>query len=116
VTRPYVERLRAMPKLVFSSKLERAEWDHSTIVRGDVVAEVTRLKQQEGGDLLILGHGLLGETLLKHRLIDVIDLGIHPVFVGHGKPIFREGQAAKLTLATTKSFSKIVSVTYEPEY
>jgi dihydrofolate reductase len=90
--------------------------EHSTIVRGDVAAEVTKLKQQNGGDLLLLGHGLLGEMLLQQRLIDVLDLSILPVFVGHGKLFFREGQAVKLKLAATKSFSKIVKLTYEPQY
>jgi len=115
-TRPYGARLNAIRKYVFSSKLETAEWNNSTIVRGDVAAEVTKLKQQEGGDLLILGHGLLGETLLKQRLLDVLDLAIHPVLLGHGKPFFREGQAVKLKLAAAKCFSKIVKVTYEPQY
>jgi dihydrofolate reductase len=77
---------------------------------------VTKLKRQNGGDLLILGHGLLGETLLKHRLLDVLDLGIHPVVVGHGKPFFREGQTVQLKLAATKSFAKIVKLTYETQY
>lgn len=113
---PYVARLNAIKKYVFSSKLETAEWNNSTIVRGDVVAEVTKLKQQEGGDLLVLGHGFFGETLLKQRLIDVLDLAIHPVLVGNGKPFFREGQTVELKLAATKSFSKIVKVTYEPQY
>jgi dihydrofolate reductase len=113
---PYAARLNAIRKYVFSSKLETAEWNNSTIVRGDVAAEVTKLKQQDGGDLLILGHGLLGETLLKQRLLDVLDLAIYPVLVGHGKPFFREGQALRLKLAATKSFSKIVKVTYEPQY
>jgi dihydrofolate reductase len=115
-THPYAARLNAIRKYVFSSKLEAAEWNNSTVVRGDVAAEVTKLKQQDGGDLLILGHGLLGETLLKQRLLDVFDLAIYPVLVGHGKPFFREGQALKLKLAATKSFSKIVKVTYEPQY
>ena len=87
---PYAARLNAIRKYVFSSKLETAEWNNSTIVRGDVAAEVTKLKQQDGGDLLILGHGLLGETLLKQRLLDVLDLAIYPVLVGHGKPFFRQ--------------------------
>jgi dihydrofolate reductase len=113
---PYAARLNAIRKYVFSSKLEAAEWNNSTIVRGDVAAEVAKLKQQDGGDLLILGHGLLGEALLKQRLLDVLDVAIHPVLVGHGKRFFREGQAVKLKLAATKSFSKIVKVTYEPQY
>jgi dihydrofolate reductase len=112
----YAARLHAIRKYVFSSKLEKVEWNNSTIVRGDVAAEVTKLKQQDGGNLLVLGHGLFGETLLKERLLDVLDLAIHPLLVGHGKPFFREGQAVKLKLTATKVFSKIVKLTYEPQY
>ena len=84
----------------------------SALSRAEAVARC-----KEGAfDLLILGHGLLGETLLKQRLLDVIDIAIHPVLVGHGKSIFREGQAVKLKLAATRSFSKIVKVSYEPQY
>ncbi len=113
---PYAARLNAIRKYVFSSKLERAEWNNSTIVRGDAAAEVTKLKQQDGGDLLILGHGLLGEALMKQRLLDVLDVAIYPVLVGHGKPFFREGQTVKLKLASATVFSKIVKLTYEPQY
>lgn len=66
-THPYAARLSAVPKYVFSSKLQTAEWSNSTLIRGDVAAEATRLKQHDGGDLLLLGHGLLGETLRKQR-------------------------------------------------
>ena len=76
-----------------------------------------KLKQQEGRDLLIYGHGLLAETLLKHHLLDVLDLSIHPLVVGQGKQFFREGENAKLRLVAAKSFSKgIVKLTYEPQY
>jgi len=116
-THPWADRINAIPKYVFSSKLETAEWTNSTIVRGDVVAEVTKLKQQEGRDLLIYGHGLLGETLLRHHLLDVLDLSIHPLVVGQGKQFFREGENATLRLVAAKSFSKgIVKLTYEPQY
>jgi dihydrofolate reductase len=113
---PWAGRLNGIQKYVFSSKLEKAEWSNSTIVRGDVVAEVTKLKQGEGRDLLVFGHGLLGETLLKHQLLDVLDLSIHPVVVGRGKLLFREEASAKLKLVATKSFSQIVKLTYEPQY
>jgi dihydrofolate reductase len=113
---PYVDRLDAIRKYVFSSKLETAEWSNSTIVRGDVAAEVAKLKQEDGGDLLLLGHGLLGETLLKQGLLDVLDLAIHPVLLGHGKPLLRAGQGAELKLTATKTFSKIVKLTFEPRY
>jgi dihydrofolate reductase len=114
-TDPWAERINDMPKYVFSSTLEKADWNNSTIVRGDVVAEVTRLKQQEGRDLLIYGHGLLAETLLKHHLLDVLDLSIYPLVLGQGRQFFRQDETAALRLVTTKSFSKgIVKLTYEP--
>jgi dihydrofolate reductase len=58
-TDPWATRLNAIQKYVFSSKLEKAEWKNSTVIRGDVVAEVRKLKQQDGRDLLMWGHGLL---------------------------------------------------------
>ena len=106
-----------MPKYVFSSTLEKVEWNNSTLVRGDVIAEVTRLKQQEGRDLLIYGHGLLTETLLKHHLLDVLDLSIHPLVLGQSKQLFRQSGTVALKLVATKSFSKgIINLTYEPQY
>ncbi len=114
---PWADRVNAMPKYVFSSTLEKVEWNNSLLVRGDVIAEVTRLKQQEGRDLLIYGHGLLAETLLKHHLLDVLDLSIHPLVLGQGKRLFWQGESAALKLVGTKTFSKgIINLTYEPQY
>ncbi len=116
-TDPWADRINAMQKYVFSSQLEKAEWNNSTIIRGDIGVEVTKLKQQSGRDLLIYGHGLLGETLLKHHLLDVLDLSIYPLVVGQGKQFFREDENAKLRLVATKSFSTgIVKLTYNPQY
>jgi dihydrofolate reductase len=109
----WADRLTTIPKYVFSSTLERADWNNSIIVRGDAVAEVARLKRQDGGNLLLLGHGQFGEALLREQLIDVIDLTIYPFMAGSGKQFFREGQDAKLRLAGVKTFSKIVKLTYE---
>jgi dihydrofolate reductase len=112
---PWGVRVNAMQKYVFSSTLGDASWDNSTIVRGDVAAEVTKLKQQDGRDLLIWGHGLLAQTVLEKGLLDVLDVSIYPVLAGQGKGFFREGQAGGLRLVTTKTFSKgIVKLTYEP--
>jgi dihydrofolate reductase len=114
-TDPWAKRLNVMPKFVFSSQLATAEWSNTTIIRGDVVVGVTDLKSQVDGDILIWGHGLLAETLWGRRLIDVLDLSIHPVLVGHGKPFFREGLAGSMKLVATKTFSSIVKLTYEPQ-
>jgi dihydrofolate reductase len=78
--------------------------------------EVTKLKQRDGGNLFVYGHGLLGQTLLKERLLDVLYISIHPIFVGPSKLLFPEGEYAKLKLVATKSFSNIVKLTYEPQY
>ena len=110
LTGPWADKINAMPKYVFSSTLEKADWNNSTIVRGDVVAEVTKLKQQEGRDLLIYGHGLLAEALLKHHLLDALSLSVFPLVLG-------QSETAALKLVATKSFSKgIVKLTYEPQY
>ena len=114
---PWADRLNAMPKYVFSSKLETATWNNSTIVRGDVCAEVQRLKQQSGGNLLMYGHGLLAETLLEHHLTDAIDLSVHPLLLGRGRLFFRPEQRATLRLIAAKTFARgIVKLTYEPDY
>jgi riboflavin biosynthesis pyrimidine reductase len=100
--------------LVDAGNSRLGELDYSP---GEVAAEVSKLKQQEGRDLLIWGHGLLAETLLKQHLIDVLDLSIYPVVAGRGRPFFRDDQKANLRFVTTKTFSKgIVKLTYEPLY
>lgn len=113
---PWAARLNAMQKYVFSSTLDQADWNNSVIVRGDVGTEVKKLKQQEGGDLLVYGHGLLAETLLSQQLLDVLDISIHPIMAGSGKLLFRDGQQANMKLVAVKGFSRIVKLTYEPQY
>ena len=69
-TGDFADRINSIRKYVFSSTLEKADWNNSTILRGDVVAEVSKLREQDGTDLALYGHGLLGETLLKHGVLD----------------------------------------------
>ena len=114
--RHWADRLTAIPKYVFSATLETADWGNSTVVRGDATAAVARLKEQDRGDLVIFGHGLLAEALLRARLIDAIDLTIYPRLLGRGKRFFREGQDVRLRLVAAKTFSKLVKLTYEPQY
>src|SRR5271165_2747476 len=111
---PWARRLNAMPKYVFSSRLDHAVWNNSTIIRGDAGLEVSKLKQGDGGPLLVWGHGLFTATLFEQQLIDVLDISIHPVIVGRGQQLFRETQKSNLKLISSKNFSKIVKLTYEP--
>lgn len=114
-TGDFADRMNSIPKYVFSSTLERADWNNSTIVRGDVVAEVVKLKEQDGQDLAIYGHGLLSQTLLEHGLLDELRLSIHPLLVGRGKLLFREGETTPLKLVATKTLGTgVVVLSYQP--
>ena len=109
----YGDRINSIRKYVFSSTLPKADWSNSSIVKGDVAAEVLKLKQQDGKALVIYGHGLLGETLLKHHLLDELKLWIHPVLVGRGK-LFREDEKTNLKLVGQKTLrTGVVVVTYQ---
>src|SRR4030095_9070321 len=114
-TGEYGARINSIRKYVFSNTLKKADWSNSTIVSGDVVAETAKLKEQAGRALVIYGHGLLGQTLLNHDLLDELKIWIHPVFVGRGQLLFREGKTAALKLAGTRSLrSGTVVLTYLP--
>ncbi|HZT01767.1 MAG TPA: dihydrofolate reductase family protein [Steroidobacteraceae bacterium] len=113
---PWADRLNSMKKYVFSSSLGSADWNNSTIIRDDAAATVAKLKEQGGGDLLIWGHGRFAESLLQHKLIDALDLSIHPLLVGHGKTVFWGGPRTRLNLVATKSFSNIVKLSYDVLY
>jgi dihydrofolate reductase len=115
ISGPYSDRMNGIRKYVFSSTLQQTDWDNSTIVRGDVAAEVTKLKDQDGQDLVMYGHGPLGETLLGHGLLDELQFAIHPLLVGSGAPLLREGQKKTLKLIGTKTLrTGVVILTYQP--
>ncbi|MCI0716362.1 MAG: dihydrofolate reductase family protein, partial [Chlorobi bacterium] len=64
----FAERMNSMPKYVVSKTLEKAEWNNATIIKNNVVNEILKLKQQNGGDILVHGSGTLAHTLIKHDL------------------------------------------------
>jgi dihydrofolate reductase len=78
-------------KYVVSQTLTKVDWQNSVLVRGDVVKEITKLKEQDGPELQVHGSGNLIQTLLKHNLLDELHLKIFPVAVGNGKRLFGEG-------------------------
>jgi dihydrofolate reductase len=112
----FADRMNGIRKYVFSSTLEQADWSNSTIVRGDPVAEVTKLKQEPGQELAIYGHGLLAQTLLEAGLTDELRLSIHPVLAGRGRLLFRDGLTRPLNLVGTRAFGTgVVVLSYRPE-
>jgi dihydrofolate reductase len=114
-TGDYGDRINTIRKYVFSSTLQKADWTNSSIVAGDVAAEAAKLKQQPGKDLVIYGHGLLSQTLLKHDLLDELKLSIHPLFVGRGKLLFADAEKKKLKLVGQKTLATgVIVATYQP--
>jgi len=114
-TGDYPDAINSIHKYVFSSTLEQANWHNSTIIRGDVATEVAELKQQDGQDLVIYGHGPLGQTLLEHQLLDELQFALHPILVGRGTQLFREGEKTTLELVATKTLATgVVVLTYRP--
>lgn len=109
-------KLNHLPKYVASTTLGSAEWDHTTILDGDVVEAVTELKGEDGGDeLQIHGSGQLAQTLMRHNLIDVYELLLFPVVLGEGKRLFETGIDHSMRLAGSRaSDSGLVVLTYEP--
>jgi len=112
----FADRMNSIRKYVFSTTLDEAAWNNSVILRGDAVAEVTRLKQQDGGELALYGHGRLAQALLEHGLVDELRLSVHPVLVGSGQVLFRDGQKQALKFAGAKTFGTgVVVLTYHLE-
>jgi dihydrofolate reductase len=92
-----------MPKYVVSSTLEKADWNNSTVLKGDVVKEVSKLKQRLGGNIVVHGSAQLVQTLLEHDLVDELRLMVYPVILGSGKRLFGETSDKKaLLLAESK--------------
>jgi dihydrofolate reductase len=83
--------LNRATKYVVSNTLERADWGPSQIIRGDVVPQIQRLKEQDGRELQVHGSSNLLQTLIKHNLIDQYNLMIFPVVLGRGKRLFGDG-------------------------
>lgn len=108
--------LNRMPKYVASTTLKKADWEGTTIIR-DVATDVPRLKSQPGRPIFMMGSSGLAQSLMEHRLIDEYQLWLHPVVLGGGKRLFREGSPpARMRFVDGKvSASGLVILTYQPE-
>jgi dihydrofolate reductase len=99
----FADKMNAMPKYVVSRTLQRADWNNSTVLSGDIGEEVAALKQQDGGDILVAGSATLVRELLVRGLVDEIRLMMFPIVLGSGKRLFAgEGDAVQLELVDVK--------------
>ena len=93
--RALADRLNSMPKYVVSSTLEQPDWNNSTVLNGDVVTEVSKLKQQLHGEIVVPASYQLGRTLIEHDLADELRLVVFPVVLGAGERLFGEVSGIK---------------------
>jgi dihydrofolate reductase len=109
------DRLNSMPKYVVSSTLSEPGWNNSTVLTGGVVGEVSRLKQQLDGDIVVPASYQLGRTLIEHDLVDELRLVVFPVVLGAGGRLFGEvSERRPLRLISARTVGDgLVFLTYE---
>jgi dihydrofolate reductase len=113
---PIASKLNTLPKYVASTTLQTADWANSSLLGGDVAAEVAKLKERPGRELQVHGSGQLAQTLIEADLVDEYRLLYFPVHLGSGQKLFRDGARAaalRLISATTTSTGVIIA-SYEP--
>jgi dihydrofolate reductase len=110
------DKMNRMPKYVVSSTLEVPGWNHSAVLKGDVVDEVSRLKRELSGEIVVLGSPRLARALIEHDLVDELRLMIYPVVLGAGAPLFGGNSDKKpMRLVDTRSVGDGIAIlTYEP--
>jgi dihydrofolate reductase len=112
----WADRMRSLPKYVVSSTLEDLEWINSTVLKGDVVNEVSKLKERVNGDIVVYASGRLVPTLMEHDLVDELRLMTFPFVLGAGERLFGETSDQKsLRLVDTRTVGdSLVLLTYQP--
>ncbi|MGC2891463.1 MAG: dihydrofolate reductase family protein [Candidatus Acidiferrum sp.] len=94
--------MNEMAKLVFSRTLDKATWNNTKLIKGDLATEVRKLKNEPGPDMVILGSGSIVSQLAQHNLIDEYQMALSPIVLGKGRTMF-EGLQEKLNLKLTRS-------------
>jgi dihydrofolate reductase len=83
------ELMNSIPKAVFSKTLDQATWNNTRLIKGNAVEEVSKMKQQPGKNILVFGSANLCATLMQHGLIDEYRIGVNPILLGGGNPLFK---------------------------
>lgn len=118
-TSDIADKLNSMKKYVASTTLQTADqWTNSTLIKGDLVEEIAKIKQEPGQNIMMYGFGPVARTLVQHGLLDELHLGVHPVLAGRGElseMLFHQGTTAKLELIGTHALaSGVIFLTYRP--
>jgi dihydrofolate reductase len=112
----FADKFNSMPKYVVSSTLTDPEWTNTTVLDGDLVEEVTKLRESGGGDIVVHGSASVAQALIENDLVDELRLMVFPVVLGRGKRLFGETNGKKpLRLAESKTVGDGVAILiYEP--
>jgi dihydrofolate reductase len=112
----FADKFNSMPKYVVSSTLEDPEWSNTTVLRGNVIEEVGKLKARYDGDIVVHGSPRLAQTLIEHELVDEVRLMVYPIVVGEGKRLFaRTSGTKRLQLVEAKTVGDGVHIlVYQP--
>ena len=109
----FADQFNSMPKYVATRTLRKLEWNNSHVLKGDIAAEVSKLKQQPGKDIVIHGSPGLIRSLMPHDLIDEYRLLVYPIILGHGKHLFDQTSQANLKLVESKAYDTgVVKLVY----
>jgi len=112
---PLAERLNSMPKYIVSSTLEAPAWNNTTVLKGDVIDDVSTLKQEIDGEIVVAASFQLWHTLMEHDLVDELRLMIYPVVLGAGERLFGEtSDKIPMRLVSTRTVDDLALLTYEP--
>jgi dihydrofolate reductase len=110
----FADRFNEMPKYVVSSTLEDLDWNNSTVLTGDVVHEVSKLKQELDGEIVVAGSIQLVRTLMENDLVDELRLMVYPVVLGAGERLFAETSDQRLVrLIETRTVDDLAYLIYE---
>jgi dihydrofolate reductase len=110
----FADRFNEMPKYVVSSTLEDPDWNNSTVLAGDVVQEVSKLKQELDGEIVVAGSIQLVRTLMENDLVDELRLMVYPVVLGAGERLFAETSDQRLVrLIETRTVDDLAYLIYE---
>jgi len=111
----WADRLNSLPKYVVSSTLDQPKWANSTVLKGDVVTEVSKLRQELDGDIVVYGSTRLVHTLMEHDLVDELRLTVYPVVLGSGERLFGEtSDKIPMRLISTQTVGdSLALLTYE---
>ncbi len=109
----FADKMNSMPKYVVTTTMSEGTWNNTTIIKSDIAGEIAKLKEGDGGPVLVAGSSDLIQFLLANNLVDEIQVLVYPIAIGAGKRLFQEGTQVKVNLIETASYESVALLRYE---